>query len=117
MNTKQDKETLRYIYLGLVENGYYTVLTTELDPQQIIERDLTGKLQESSFACKGTSWGGYDALERTCMFKKIAPVNHITLKNPLTFSGNDWQHGKRDPWTVVVVEIITVEGTEDEASE
>jgi len=88
----------------------YSVLTSDLDPDQIIKRNEKGVLLSSSFTCTGTNWGGCDELDRTCTLKKIATVDHILLKKPLDFEGVDYDHGKPDEWTVIIVEIMTVKG-------
>ena len=109
MNTKQDEKTLRYIYLGLTRDGNYSVLTADLAPDQIIERNEKGILLSSSFTCRGTNWCGSDNPERTCALEKITPVDHIGLEKPLTFDGIDYDMGHNYDWHVSIVEIMTVE--------
>jgi len=116
MKTKQDDETLRYIYLGLTKDGYYSVLTADLDPQQIIERIEKGiKLLPISFTCRGTSRRGCDEPNRTCHLEGIRPVDHIRLTDPLFFHGT-YNVGVlgviEELWTVSIIEIMTVEDQE-----
>lgn len=111
MKTKRG-EDLRYIYLGRAISaggGKYAILTSDLSPEQVIERNKRGILKEASFAHYATNWGGADDLGRTCKLENIQCFEGpIILENFLTFSGKDPDHGHVYEWSIKIDRIYTV---------
>lgn len=115
--TNQD-ENLRYEYLAhtSIWNGWinkkedkYTVLKSDLSPEQIVERDNKNILSKLSFIAFPTNWNGCDEFERTCEFCKIKPVKWIDLKSILIIAGVDYDCGHVYSWKLDIDKIATVE--------
>jgi len=109
MNTKQDEKTLRYIYLGQTTRGSYSVLRSDLTPDQIIERINKGILLQESFAIYQIGWGGDGDLDSVCNHLGVQTVDEIELQDSFTFSGSDPDMSLRYNWSVEIIKIITVQ--------
>lgn len=108
IETKQN-DFLKYVYLGCTTKGQYAILLSDLNPEQICERNERDVLMDVSFTVARTNWGGCDDLERICEFENIAPTGDpIQLKTPLTFNGYDQDMFHKFDWSITVTSIQTV---------
>lgn len=112
MKTMQT-DKLRYIYLGQTTFGedIYTLLESDLSPEQILNRVSKNLLADDSFTLNQTNWNGVDNLKRICELKGFKPKEKILLTTPLVFHGSDYDHGKEYSWTVKVDALETVKAS------
>lgn len=108
MQTIQNDD-LRYIYIGLAKFGRGTILQSDLSPDQIQERIDKGVLKETSFSIHPTNWNGTDDIARIYNLKGYKSNGTISLKKPLTFYGNDYDHGHIYEWGVKIVQLHTID--------
>lgn len=106
-------DKLRYIYLGQTTFGedIYTLLESDLSPEQILNRVSKNLLTDDSFKINPPGWNGVAKLSHICESKGFKPKEKISLTTPLVFHGSDSDHGKEYSWTVKVDALETVEAS------
>lgn len=97
----------KYTYFGR-HNNMVCILRSLVDFDTLIAN--ASEIEPSDFVeCDGTNWGGHDTIVRTCMITGLKPTGRsISLKEPIVFSGTDFDMGMEYPWRVQVDSICEV---------
>ena len=97
----------KYTYLGCHKN-LACILRSLADFDTLIAN--ASEIEPSDFVeCDATNWGGYDTIDRTCKITGLKSTGRsIFLKEPIVFSGTDFDMGMEFPWRVQVDSICEV---------